>query len=70
MVFYSSEAVMPNEYEIYTVETGEFQDIQTTDTISKVMEEPRIVYSEYEGEIVEIVANSYDGYTDLLVVII
>lgn len=60
MVFYSSEAVVPNEYEIYTVETGEFQDIQTTDTISKMMEEPRNIYSDYEGEIVEIVANDMD----------
>ncbi len=54
-VYYSSEAIVPSEYEVYTVASGEYKDLQKTDKINRINTKIQEVYSEYEGEIKEIV---------------
>ncbi len=58
-VFYSSEAVAPTEYELYTANLDKYEDIQKTEAIYKVETKLQLVHSEYEGEIVEVSAR-YD----------
>lgn len=59
-VFYASDSLMPVEYEEYTVTSSVYEAISDTDKIMKIMNKSTIMFSEYEGEIVEIVADDDD----------
>lgn len=59
-VFYSSESLMPSEYEMYTVQSGQYVDLQSSDRIQKVDKSTKSVFADYEGKIVEIVADDSD----------
>lgn len=54
-VFYSSEAVAPSEYRVHTVSMGEYKDVRDTEVIETVSTEKKLLYSAYEGKLVEIV---------------
>ncbi len=60
LVFYSSEALVPNDYEVFTVKSEIYKDIQDTDRILKIEEKTTIVFSDYEGELVEVTADDGD----------
>lgn len=59
-VFYSSDSAMPVEYNEFVVTTSLYEAIEDTDKISKIMNKSTIMFSEYEGEIVEIVKDDAD----------
>lgn len=54
-VFYSSEAVAPSDYKVHTVSMGEYKDVRETEVVITVSTQKKILYSGYEGKLVEIV---------------
>lgn len=59
-IFYSSEGAAPSEYELVTVESSTFEDIQKTDRIIKLTTRPTVLFSDYEGELIDIIKSNGD----------
>lgn len=54
-IFYSSDSAMPVDYGEYIATSTLYEAMDDTDRIVKIMNKSTIMFSEYEGEIVEIV---------------
>ncbi len=50
LVYYSSEAVAPEQYDIYEATMEDYADIRKTEQILSVTTTKKIIFSDYEGE--------------------
>lgn len=60
LVYYSSEAVAPDEYTVYTAEVGDYADIRKTEKTLKITTTKKIIFSDYEGEFIEMGTRNRD----------
>ncbi len=60
LVYYSSESVLPDEYSEYTVDFSDFSVYMQTQSYSVKNTKKTVFYSEYEGQITEVLPSDGD----------